>query len=83
MDVSPKLRRSLFKRNRTGYVDLSVEKSAIPEYQEQIAIAAILFDMDEKLAATEAKLSKTREIKQGMMQELLTGRVRPIKKGKP
>lgn len=43
---------------------------------EQAAIAAVLSDMDAELAALEAKLSKARAIKQGMMQELLTGRIR-------
>ncbi len=45
---------------------------------EQTAIAAILSDMDEEIAALEAKLTKTRHVKQGMMQELLTGRIRLV-----
>ena len=45
---------------------------------EQRAIATILFDMDAEIAALQAKLSKARQIKQGMMQELLTGRVRLV-----
>jgi type I restriction enzyme S subunit len=44
--------------------------------EEQSAIAAILSDMDEDIAALEAKLAKARSLKQGMMQELLTGRIR-------
>ena len=44
--------------------------------EEQTAIATVLSDMDSELAALEAKLSKARAIKQGMMQELLTGRIR-------
>lgn len=48
----------------------------LPPVDEQIAIAAILSDMDAEIAATECKLAKARQIKQGMMQELLTGRVR-------
>jgi type I restriction enzyme S subunit len=47
-----------------------------PDYEEQMAIAAILSDMDAEVAALEAKLAKARAIKQGMMQELLTGRIR-------
>lgn len=43
---------------------------------EQTRIATILSDMDAELEALEQKLSKARQIKQGMMQELLTGRVR-------
>ena len=49
-----------------------------PTIQEQAAIATILSDMDAEIAALEAKLSKARQIKQGMMQELLTGRIRLI-----
>jgi type I restriction enzyme, S subunit len=45
---------------------------------EQIAIAAILSDLDCEIAALEEKLSKTRQVKQGMMQELLTGRIRLV-----
>jgi len=48
----------------------------LPSLAEQIAIAAILSDMDAELAALEAKLAKARSLKQGMMQELLTGRIR-------
>lgn len=43
---------------------------------EQTAIAAILADMDTEIAALEQKRDKTRLLKQGMMQELLTGRIR-------
>ncbi len=45
---------------------------------EQIAIATILSDMDEELAALETKLDKARYVKRGMMQELLTGRIRLV-----
>ncbi|EMG7888363.1 TPA: restriction endonuclease subunit S [Klebsiella pneumoniae subsp. pneumoniae] len=44
--------------------------------QEQTAIATILLDMDAELEALEQKLAKVRDIKQGMMQQLLTGRIR-------
>lgn len=43
---------------------------------EQIAIAGILSDMDAEIAALEAKLTKARQIKQGMMHNLLTGKIR-------
>ncbi len=49
-----------------------------PTKTEQTAIAAILSDMDTEIAALEIKLTKTRHLKQGMMQELLTGRIRLI-----
>jgi type I restriction enzyme, S subunit len=47
-----------------------------PTKAEQEAIATILADMDAEIAALEAELTKARSIKQGMMQELLTGRTR-------
>ena len=46
--------------------------------EEQALIAAILTDMDKELAALQGKLSKAIQIKQGMMQELLTGRTRLV-----
>jgi type I restriction enzyme S subunit len=45
---------------------------------EQETVAAILDDMNAEIAALEAKLAKTRQLKQGMMQELLTGRIRLV-----
>ncbi|AAM31989.1 type I restriction-modification system specificity subunit [Methanosarcina mazei Go1] len=45
---------------------------------EQEAIATILSDMDAEITALEEKLAKARQIKQGMMQELLTGRTRLV-----
>lgn len=50
----------------------------LPKVPEQTAIAAILSDMDAEIAALEAKLAKARQLKQGMMQELLTGRIRLV-----
>jgi type I restriction enzyme S subunit len=43
---------------------------------EQSAIATTLSDMDAEIAALEAKLTKARQLKKAMMQELLTGRIR-------
>ena len=43
---------------------------------EQSAIATILSDMDNEIQTLEQRLAKTRQLKQGMMQELLTGRTR-------
>ena len=48
----------------------------IPDLSEQAAIATILSDMDTELATLEARRDKARQLKQGMMQELLTGRIR-------
>lgn len=50
----------------------------IPPLAEQTAIATVLSDMDAELAALEARREKTRQLKQGMMQELLTGRIRLV-----
>jgi type I restriction enzyme S subunit len=46
--------------------------------EEQTAIATVLSDMDAEIAALEARRDKTRALKQGMMQELLTGRIRLV-----
>jgi type I restriction enzyme S subunit len=48
----------------------------MPNQAEQSAIAIILADMDTELSALEIRRNKARELKQGMMQELLTGRIR-------
>lgn len=58
-------------------------KVPLPSYNEQTAIATILSDMDNEIQTLEQRLGKTRQIKQGMMQELLTGRTRlPFNKDK-
>ena len=51
-----------------------------PDPDEQTAIAAALAEMDAELSALEQRLAKTRALKLGMMQELLTGRTRLISK---
>ncbi|NLM62863.1 MAG: restriction endonuclease subunit S [Mollicutes bacterium] len=48
------------------------------DLKEQQAIANILYDMDSEIEALEKKLEKYKAIKQGMMQELLTGRIRLV-----
>ena len=48
----------------------------LPPIAEQTAIATILSDMDAEISALETKLAKYKQIKQGMMQELLTGKIR-------
>ncbi len=54
-----------------------------PPFKEQKAIAAVLCDMDAEIEALEQRLEKTRAIKQGMMQELLTGRTRLLSEEEP
>lgn len=46
------------------------------DLEEQIAIATILSDMESELTTLEARRNKAFQVKQGMMQELLTGRIR-------
>lgn len=59
--------------------DMANFSFALPSVDEQTAIVAILSDMDAEIAALERRRDKTRAIKQGMMQQLLTGRVRLVR----
>ena len=62
-----------------GGLNLKIIKAIpirFPSVPEQTAIAGVLSDMDAELAALEQRREKTRALKQGMMQELLTGRTR-------
>lgn len=54
----------------------------LPKTEEQTAIAAVLSDMDTEIDALEQRLEKARNLKTGMMQELLTGKTRLIKTNK-
>ena len=51
---------------------------SIPKLDEQQAIAAVLSDMDAEIQALESRLAKARAVKEGMMQNLLTGRARLV-----
>ena len=62
-----------------GGLNLKIIKELLipfPNLHEQTAIATILSDMDAELTGMEQKLAKVRDIKQGMVQQLLTGRIR-------
>lgn len=62
-----------------GGVNLTIIRSLeipFPKIEEQAAIAKVLTEMDTELSTLEQQLSKARNLKQGMMQELLTGRIR-------
>ena len=61
-----------------GAAALSRIEITVPSALEQAAIAAVFSDMDAELLALEARRDKARDLKQGMMQELLTGRTRLI-----
>jgi type I restriction enzyme S subunit len=59
-----------------SHSDIENIELSMPELEEQTAIAAVLSDMDADLAALEQQRDKTRALKQGMMQVLLTGKIR-------
>ena len=64
-----------------GGLNLTIIRSLtvpFPAIEEQTAIATTLSDMDAELSALEARLTKARQIKQGMAQALLTGRIRLV-----
>jgi type I restriction enzyme S subunit len=52
----------------------------LPDIKEQVAIATILIDMDTEIEKLESQLTKYQNIKQGMMQTLLTGKIRLLTK---
>jgi type I restriction enzyme S subunit len=75
------------QKTRMGQGDAVVHISArnlaelnvcLPLKTEQTGIASVLSDMDAEISALEQRLAKTRDLKQGMMQELLTGRMRLV-----
>ena len=77
--------RTMMKSLAQGSTRYNISKAALrhapvslPELQEQTAIATLLSDLDAELAALEARRDKTRALKQGMMQALLTGKTRLI-----
>ncbi|HGY2360862.1 TPA: restriction endonuclease subunit S, partial [Escherichia coli] len=67
---------SLGVQANIGTSDIRKAKVPLPSIKEQTAIASILSNMDAEIQALEQRLGKTRQIKQGMMQELLTGKTR-------
>jgi type I restriction enzyme S subunit len=58
--------------------DMRKFKLTLPSIPEQTAITEVLSDMDTELEALGKRLEKTRALKQGMMQELLTGNTRLV-----
>ena len=65
-------------RHNLSKVALMALEFGLPTLVEQRAIATVLSDVDAEIAALEARSDKTRALKQGMMQELLTGKTRLI-----
>ena len=73
------------KEKAPGGIIKTITKEALssfeityPDFEEQTRIATILSDMDEEIGQLESKLEKAKQLKQGMMQELLTGRIRLV-----
>ena len=67
--------------NTAGVLDTKLLKALeifLPSLDEQTAIAEVLSEMDAEIEALQDKLAKVRQLKQGMMQELLTGRIRLV-----
>ena len=58
--------------------DVRKLKLQLPKLQEQFAISTVLEDMDAEITALETRLQKAHAIKEGMMQNLLTGRIRLV-----
>ena len=56
--------------------EYSKQEIEVPSQKEQTAISHVIADADRELALLELRLTKARALKQGMMQELLTGRTR-------
>lgn len=81
------LKQNFGKHALENTVKATVDSLRLPTFQrfnfaipksttEQTAIAQILGDMDSEITALQARIEKLREIKQGMMQNLLTGKIR-------
>lgn len=71
---------------KTGTTVESIDLNALRRFRigcpkdrdEQDAIAAVLTDMDAEIQALDTRLEKARQVKEGMMQNLLTGRIRLV-----
>ncbi len=81
--------RELLKSLAQGATRYNLSKRALlavsfplPSEAEQTAIATVLSDIDAEIIALEQRREKTRALKQGMMQQLLTGRVRLVERAK-
>lgn len=65
-------------RANVGQGDLRQILTALPKLSEQRAITGALSDVDALICALDQLIAKKRNLKQGMMQELLTGRTRLV-----
>lgn len=66
------------KVSSVSKASIAQTKLVVPKYEEQQEISSILSDMDNDITALEEKLAKHRQVKQGMMQQLLTGKIRLV-----
>ena len=84
---SGEIQRFLFRYAQGGTMGvlnagtLKAVNVGLPSIEEQKAIATILSNQDDEITALEKRLAKTKAIKQGMMQELLTGKTRLMDNG--
>lgn len=70
---------SVNRRGSLRWPEFSTIEVSLPRaLEEQLAVSLVIRDMESDIALTEDRLKKTRQIKQGMMQELLTGRIRLV-----
>jgi type I restriction enzyme S subunit len=82
--------KTTFDRLATGMKVYGISKNnlfvvpiPVPPREEQVSITSMLSEMDLEIQALDQRLNKTRQIKQGMMQELLTGKTRLVKPAEP
>jgi type I restriction enzyme S subunit len=81
---SPAIRRQIISRGQgavranIGQQELSKVQVFVPPFHEQDAIAEVLSAMDAEIILLEAQLAKYRQLKQGLMQKLLTGKIRLV-----
>lgn len=66
------------KVSSVSKASIAQTKLVVPGYEEQQAIAETLSNMDAEIEALQQKLEKYRQLKQGMMQQLLTGKIRLV-----
>lgn len=64
-----------YNLSKSNFLKMEIK---LPEYEEQTRIAQILSDMDAEIETLEKKLAKYKQIKQGLMQVLLTGKIRLV-----
>lgn len=62
----------------TNMAHIASAELQLPDVDEQVAISSVLLEMDNEIAALQQQRAKTAQLKQGMMQQLLTGRIRLI-----